>query len=244
MPHPKKMPMSDFERYKTRLASLEQLGLNLDLERREDFTAANGWNLDHYEADLPSESPGEPFEGGAFKAAQIVLRDYKFPPPNLITGIFVPDEPLEKRVMLLRARFLGFTFYFGVKVCGVTNELRQGKDGAERVWGYRYATLEGHFERGQIEFLIVKNLMSGTVQFKIDAFSKTGLIRNPIYRLGFALFGRHLQRRFARQSLLRMQTLVVQALHSGQVQGSIPTISTAQSNSEAQDKLEELTKTN
>ena len=234
--------MTEFERYKTRLDSLEKLGLNLDLERREDFTAANGWNLDHYEADLPSESPGEPLEGGSFRAAQTVLREYKFPPPNLITGIFVPDEPLERRVMLLRARFLGFTFYFGVKVNGVSDELREGKSGQERVWGYRYATLEGHFERGQIEFLIVKNLQTGSVQFRIDAFSKTGLIRNPIYRLGFGLFGRHLQRRFARQSMLRMQTLVAHALKNGQVAGSTPQISSAQNNPEAQDKLEELTK--
>jgi Domain of unknown function (DUF1990) len=234
--------MTDLERYKTRLASLEQLGLNLDLERREEFTAANGWDLDHYEADLPGEAPGEPLEGGTFQAAQSVLREYKFPPPDLITGIFVPDEPLEKRVMLLRAQFLGLTFYFGVKVNGVTDELRDGNDGQERVWGYRYATLEGHFERGQIEFLIVKNLLSGAVQFKIDAFSKTGLIRNSIYRIGFNLFGRRLQRRFARQSLLRMQNLVAQALKSGQVVGSAPNISSAQNNPEAQDKLEELTK--
>ncbi len=235
--------MTDFERYKSRLARLEKLGLNFDLERREEFTSANGWHSDHYEADLPVESPGEPLDGGSFRAAQTVLREYKFPPPDLITGIFVPDEPLEKRVMLLRARFLGFTFYFGVKVSGVTDELRDVKDGQERVWGYRYATLEGHFERGQIAFLIVKNLTSGVVRFTIDAFSQTGLIRNPIYRLGFSLFGRHLQRRFARQSLLRMQYLVAQALISGQVAGSAPNISSAQNNSEAQDKLKKLTKT-
>ncbi len=234
--------MTEFERHKSRLDRLEKLGLNVDLERREEFTAANGWNLDHYEGDLPSESAGEPLGGGSFQAAQTVLREYKFPPPNLITGIFVPDEPLEKRVMLLRARFLGFTFYFGVKVNGVTDELRAGKNGQERVWGYRYATLEGHFERGQIEFLIVKNLTNGGVQFKIDAFSQTGLIRNPIYRLGFSLFGRHLQRRFARQSMLRMQTLVAQALKSGQVAGSTPKISNTENNPKAQDKLEELTK--
>ncbi len=233
--------MTEFERFKARLESLEKLGLNLDLERRKDFTAANGWNLDHYEAELPSESPGEPLDGGSFRAAQTVLLDYKFPPPNLITGIFLPDQPLEKRVMLLRAHFLGFTFYFGVKVCGVSDELRAGKNGQERVWGYRYATLEGHFERGQIEFLIVKNLISGGVQFKIDAFSQTGLIRNLIYRVGFSLFGRRLQRRFARQSMLRMQTLVAQALKSGQVVGSSPKISSAQGNPEVQDKLEELT---
>ncbi len=233
--------MTNLDRYKSRLTALEKLGLNLNLERREDFTAANGWNLDQYEADLPAEPPGEPLEVGPFKAATEVLREYRFPPPDLITGIFLPDEPLEKRVMLLRARFLIFTFYFGVKITGVTDELRDTKDGKMRVWGYRYATLEGHFESGQIEFLIAKNLQTGAVKFTIDAFSKTGLIQNPLYRLGFHLFGRRLQVHFARQSLVRMQRLVTKTLKGGRKVGAAPEIKPAHHDPAAQDKLEELT---
>ncbi len=245
--------MTNFELYKARLERLANLKLNLDLERREDFTTANGWNLDQYEADLPPEATGEPCSNGSFKAAQAVLREYRFPPPDLITGIFLPDQPLEQRVMLLRANFLGLQFFFGVKVCGVTNELRQVGNGQERLWGYRYATLEGHFERGQIEFLIAKNLQTGTVQFRIDAFSKTGLIENVFYRVGFWLFGRRLQKRFARQSLTRMQLLVAQALSRGDLEalsrgdsealkiGSSPEIKIAPENSVAKAKLEELT---
>lgn len=232
--------MTDLTPYQARLEALGKLALNLDLERREEFTAANGWHLDAYEADLPSEAPGEPLTRGAFNAAAAVLREYRFPPPDLITGIFVADTPLEQRVMLLRARFLIFTFYFGVRVNAVIDELRPQTQ--ERIWGYRYATLEGHFERGQIEFLIVKHLPTGTVQFRISAFSKTGVIRNPFYKLGFALFGRRLQVRFSRESLKRMQHLVAEALRIGQTVGSTPPVANASTEPAAQDKLEELTK--
>ena len=233
--------MMDLTPYQARLAALEKLALNVDLERREEFTAANGWHLDAYEADLPSEAPGEPLEGGPFRIAQSVLREYRFPPPDLITGIFVPDGPLERRVMLLKARFLIFTFYFGVRVNAVIDELREAT--GERVWGYRYATLEGHFERGQIEFLIAKQLATGKVQFRISAFSKTGVIRNPLYRVGFALFGRRLQVRFSRDSLQRMQLLVAETLRTGQKVGSTPPVAPASTEPAAQDKLEELTQT-
>ena len=231
--------MTDLTPYQARLEALGKLALNVDLERREEFTADNGWHLDSYEADLPSEPSGEPLERGSFSAAQTVLREYRFPPPDLITGIFVPDAPLEQRVMLLKARFLIFTFYFGVRVNAVIDELRP--DSSERVWGYRYATLEGHFERGQIEFLIAKHLVTGTVQFRISAFSKTGVIRNPFYKLGFALFGRRLQVRFSRESLKRMQILEAEALRTGQTVGSAPPIQSATTEPAALDKLEELT---
>ena len=233
--------MTDLTPYQARLAALGKLALNVDLERREEFTASNGWHLDAYEADLPNEPSGEPLERGAFNAAVDVLREYRFPPPDLITGIFVPDGPLEGRVMLLKARFLIFTFYFGVRVNAVIDELRE--DAQERVWGYRYATLEGHFERGQIEFLIVKQLVTGAVQFRISAFSKTGVIRNPFYKIGFALFGRRLQVRFSQESLKRMQYLVTEALRTGQRLGSAPPVVSASSEPAAQDKLEALTQT-
>ncbi len=204
--------MSDWQRYKDQLELLGQRALNFDLERREEFTVANGWNLDQYEADLPPEPPGEPLERGSFAAASDVLREYRFPPPDLIKGIFVPDAPLEQRVMLLHAQFLGFNFKFGVRVNGVVSE----RVDQEWRWGYRYATLEGHFERGQIEFLIIKNLQTGAIKFKISAFSQTGMIKNPLYRLGFRLFGRRLQKRFARDSLRRMQLFVAEALQTNQ----------------------------
>ena len=202
-----------WEQQRARLAAYANAKVNYDYAQQHEHPSATGWRLDDYATDLPAEAPGPPAPAGSFAAAQDVLRRYAFPPPDLITGIFKPDGPLENRVMLLRAHFLVFNFYFGVKVSEVTDEAaRPGPAGPERVWGYGYRTLEGHFERGQIDFSIHKNLTTGAVQFRIHAVSQLGSIRNPFYWLGFKLFGRMLQRRFARQSLARMRALVADAL--------------------------------
>ena len=202
-----------WEQYRARIEAYADTDVNYDFTHQNEYTSATGWRLDDYAADLPPEAPGPPETAGSFAAAQDVLRRYAFPPPDLITGIFMPDGPLENRIMLLRAQFLFFKFYFGVRVSGVTDEAtRETPDGTERVWGYGYRTLEGHFERGQIDFTIHKNLASGAVQFRIHAVSQLGQIRNPFYWVGFRLFGRILQRKFARESLRRMREMVAAAL--------------------------------
>lgn len=199
--------------YRAQLQAYAHTKVNYDYQNVREYTAATGWRLDHYATDLPAEVPGPPEAHGSFAAAQDVLRRYAFPPPDLITGYFDPSQPLDQRIMVLRAHFLVFDFYFGVQVVDVIDEAAHaGSDGPERVWGYGYRTLEGHFEKGQINFSIHKNLATGSVQFRIKAMSQPGHIRNPFYWLGFKLFGRMLQRRFARQSLLRMGRLVAEAL--------------------------------
>ncbi|GAA4032692.1 DUF1990 domain-containing protein [Hymenobacter glaciei] len=198
-----------WEQYRARIETYTDAKVNYDFARQNEYTSATGWRLDDYATDLPAEAPGPPEAAGSFAAAQDVLRRYAFPPPDLITGYFDPKVPLEKRIMLLRARFLVFNFYFGVRVSEVTDEAsRTTPDGPERVWGYGYRTLEGHFEKGQIDFTIHKNLTTGAVQFRIHAVSQLGQIRNPFYWLGFKLFGRMLQRKFARESQRRMRKLV------------------------------------
>ena len=206
-------PAPLYEQHQARLAAYAQAGYNFDLTRTADYTRATGWNVDDYETELPPEAPGPPEPQGAWAAAGQVLRNYTFPPPNLITGIFVPDQPLEQRVMVLRGQFLGFSFWFGVRIGGVTDEVRTLPDGGqEQVWGYNYRTLEGHFERGEISFFVHKNLTTGRVVFRIHALSQTGRIRNPLYWLGFKLFGRMLQKRFSRQSMQRLKAQVEQML--------------------------------
>ncbi len=202
-----------WEQYKARLDAYANAQVNYDTTRQNEYSSATGWRIDDYATDLPAEVPGPPAAAGSFAAAQDVLRRYAFPPPDLITGIFMPDVPLAQRVMLLRARFLVFSFWFGVKVSEVTDVMSQATPaGPERVWGYGYRTLEGHFERGEIQFTLHKNLSSGAVQFCIHAVSQSGRIRNPFYWVGFKLFGRILQRKFARESLRRMRELVAAAL--------------------------------
>ncbi|MFN8531625.1 MAG: DUF1990 family protein [Anaerolineae bacterium] len=193
----------DFERW-------NQSNLNFDPTQRETFTDKLGWRIDDYSVGLPSEPPGDPLPHGSWQAACDVVRNYEFPDPGLITGIFVPDTPLESRIMILRARFLFFTFYFGVRIADVIDEVRHSEtSGDARVWGYGYRTLEGHFEMGEITFQVWKRLATGEVEFRVHAYSKTARIRNPFYRLGFRIFGRSLQRRFARTAMQRMQQLVI-----------------------------------
>ena len=202
-----------WEQYRAQIAAYTNAEVNYDFARQSEYTSATGWRLDDYATDLPAEAPGPPEAVGSFAAAQDVLRRYAFPPPDLITGYFDPAVPLDKRIMLLRAHFLVFNFYFGVRVSEVTDEAaRTTPAGPERVWGYGYRTLQGHFEKGQIDFTIHKNLNTGAVQFRIHAVSQPGQIRNLFYWVGFKLFGRILQRKFASESLRRMRELVAASL--------------------------------
>ncbi|HYE95110.1 MAG TPA: DUF1990 family protein [Rubricoccaceae bacterium] len=205
---------TDWERHRARLDALREAKPNYDLAQHHAFTRERGWNHDAYEAELPPEPPGPPLPRGAWAIARQLVHDYAFPDPRLITGVFVPDTPLEGRPMLLRARFLFFTFWFGVRVNSVIDEERGEGDERARVWGYSYTTLEGHFEQGQITFEVWKYVATGRVVFRVHAFSKPGRIRNPFYRIGFRLFGRGLQRRFARQAQARMQQFVREELEA------------------------------
>jgi uncharacterized protein (UPF0548 family) len=201
-------PTEPWKQYQARLKRLENLPYSFAFDQREQLFKEAGWLADQYEIELPSEALGMPLEGGTFARAQAILRDYKFPPSNLIRGYYYPEQPLEKRIMLLRARFLIFTFYFGVKITSVIDAHLKETDTDEYQWGYQYATLEGHFENGEITFLLIKRLNTGQVFFRIKAYSRVGKIRNPFYRLGFRLFGRSLQRRFAKESLMRLKQMV------------------------------------
>ena len=202
----------DWRRYQERLDALREQRYNLDLDRAHDYTEAEGWNLDHHEATLPPEPPGPPLPAddprASFAVASELVRTYAFPDPSLITGIFAPDDALPGRPMLLRARFLGFTFWFGVRVGREIDEVRDTEEGRVWAYGFDYATLEGHFEMGQITFEVRKDEATGVLTFHIDAFSKPDRIGNPLYRLGFRLFGRRLQLRFARTAIARMQRFV------------------------------------
>ena len=202
----------DWQDYADRLEAVREAPVNFEMDASHEVSETNGWNLDHHEIDLPWEAPGPPVPGGSWETACELARSYAFPDPRLITGIFSPDEPLSGRPMLLRARFLGFTFWFGVRLTEEVDTTRETSDGPVRVWGFGYYTLEGHFERGQITFEVQKHEASGRVMFHIDAYSQPDRIRNPFYRIGFKLFGRRLQLRFARTALDRMQRLTAETL--------------------------------
>lgn len=189
------------------LDELHDKGLNFDLDRRQRFTPENGWHVDDYRQPLPSEDPGSPQAGGSWQVACRLVRDYEFADPAIIRAIYHPDRPLERRDMLLEGRFHGLRFYMGVRVGGVNDETRRLGESHVRVWGWNYRTLQGHLEMGQMDYEVWKWLDTGAVEFRIHAFSRPATIRNPLVRLGFRVFGRRMQIKFARNACARMERL-------------------------------------
>jgi uncharacterized protein DUF1990 len=190
----------------TTLADLAGRPLNFDPDaphRPED-----GWRFDHYCEWLPSEAPGEPVAGGPFTIAQELLRNYRVADPRLVRATYDQDAPLEQRDMLLELRFHGLRFHVGVRVGGTRDETSTVEGREVRIWGWNYRTLQGHLEMGQMDYEVWKWLDSGAVEFGIHAVSRAVAMRNPLVRLGFRLFGRGEQLRFARHACKRMAELV------------------------------------
>lgn len=179
-------------------------------ERRVNFRArfeGAGWTTDEYCRPLPPEPRGEPVPGGSWEIAQRLLHEYDFADPSRVKAVYRPDTPLEGRDMLLEIRFLGLRFDVGVRVGGVHDETRQVDGREARVWGWSYRTLEGHLEQGEMTYEVWKWRDSGEVEFRIHRVSRPAPIPNPLVRLGFRLFGRREQVRFAHRACTRMLQL-------------------------------------
>jgi uncharacterized protein (UPF0548 family) len=190
------------------LRALHDKRLNFDLDGREAMTGEAGWNVDEYRQPLPPEPPGPPAPGGTWERARELMLDYEFADPGIVRAVYAPDSPLEGRDMLLEVRFVGMRFRFGVRVKGVVDETCEADGRTLRVWGWSYRTLQGHLEMGQAEYEVWKWLDSGEVEFRIHVVSRPAQIPNPILRLGFRIFGRRQQVRFARRACERMACLL------------------------------------
>ena len=197
------------------LAALQGKRVNFDATDRDSASRETGWYIDDYCQRLPREMPGDPEADGSFAAAQRLMLSYEFADPAIIRAIYEQDTPLEGRDMLLEARWHGLTFRFGVRVIDVVDETRTIDGRPVRVWGWSYATLEGHLEIGQMDYELRKWLDTGEVEFRIHAFSRRASVRNPLVRLGFRIFGRREQLRFARHACERMSRLVQLELDPG-----------------------------
>lgn len=212
------LTLNEARRY---LDRLHHTKLNYDLTRTEEFTPENGWYVDDYCVDLGSESPGPPEPGGIWETAVRLVKDYEFADPSIVRAFYYASEPLAGRTMLLEAKFYGLTFHLGVRVAGIVDEIREQEGRKARVWGWSYRTLQGHLEKGQMTYEVLKWLDSGAVRFRTHAYSKTAHITSPMVRLGFALFGRSMQKKFVRLASSRMQGLTNAAVDRN-VLGSIP----------------------
>lgn len=194
------------------LNDLHDKPLNFDLSRRDEFTPERGWKIDEYCQPLPTEPAGPPVSDGAWHVARRLVARYEFADPRIVRAVYRPERPLAERDMLLHARFYGLTFHLGVRVGGVVDDTCLVDGRMVRVWGWNYRTLQNHLEMGQMDFEVWKWLDDGAVEFRISSFSRPATIPNPLVRLGFRLFGRHMQVKFARRACERIRRLTVAGL--------------------------------
>jgi uncharacterized protein (UPF0548 family) len=178
-----------------RLRALHDSSFNFDPPSLTGAEGRKGWRVDHYCQPLP---------GGTWERARRMMEDYEFADPSIVRAVYAPDSALEGRDMLLEARFWGLRFHFGVRVGGVFDEICELDGRRARVWGWSYRTLQGHLEMGQMDYALWNWLDDGSVEFRIRVVSRPARIPNPLVRLGFRLFGRRQQVRFARRACQRM----------------------------------------
>jgi uncharacterized protein (UPF0548 family) len=200
------------------LAELRTRQLNFDLAGQAECTPANGWYLDDVRRALPSEPPGDPVPSGSWDTARRIARNYDFADPSIVRGFFDPDEPLEDRTMLLVLHFHALRIPVGVRVGDVYDEDRELDGRPGRLFGWNYGTLEGHVEKGQMDWQVWKFPDSGEVLFRIRSCSRPAGGGNLLVRIGFRLVGRREQLRFLKLTAERMARLTEE--QTGQTPGA------------------------
>jgi uncharacterized protein (UPF0548 family) len=187
-----------------RLSAPYDAAPNFEMSALAGIAPGSGWNVDDYRQPLPPEAPGAPEPGGTWEQARELMENYEFADPRIVRAVYAPDSALEGRDMLLEVRFWGLRFHFGVRAGGVVDEVQEHGGRPVRVWGWSYRTLQGHLEMGQMDYAVWKWLDDGSVEFRIHVVSRPARIPNRLIRLGFRLFGRGQQIRFARRACQRM----------------------------------------
>lgn len=186
-----------------RLAGAHQLRRSFEAEE-DETTPERGWNRYGSDAVVAVEPAGAPAPGGAFERAWQLVEGYAFSHPRIVRGHFIGGRALLGRHMLLELRILGLRLLGAVVVAAV-----RADDGAQlTVRGFRYDTLDGHFERGWEWFVVTKDHASGEVRFRIHAAWRRGDLPNAVFRLGFRLLARSYQRAWHRLAHLRLRRLL------------------------------------
>lgn len=184
------------------LAGLRERGLNYD---RGEVRRPK-WNFDVHRAVIADERPGPPEPDGPWEAACALVRDYEFTPPELLRAYYDRTTPLLGREMMLEGRFALLRFMMPVRITSVIEE----SDDTSDTFGWGYETLQGHMERGEVVYRVIKHRDTGLVEFTATSHSQSDPRLGPILRTGWALFGRREQLRFYRRICQRLPQLVRQ----------------------------------
>lgn len=204
-------------RVRRRLAELPTRPLNYDRALVNSTPVPPGWKVDDLRHPLHAERPGPPEERGSFELAKRLIRSYEFADPSIVRAYYDPTQPLLGRNMVLRLRALGIVqVLVGVRVLEVIDERRTVDERQACVWGWRYGTLQGHLEMGEMSWEVWKWTDSGEIDFRVHAVSQEAQIANPVIRLGFRLVGPHEREVFLHSTGRRMQRFTEIAASSGE----------------------------
>jgi uncharacterized protein (UPF0548 family) len=203
------------------LGELPQKRLNFDVAALVDASPSSGWTTTDLRQPLPSEPPGAPVDGGSWQIARRLMSGYEFADPSIVRAYYDPAVPLERRNMLLRLQAFGVAHFVGVRVGEVYDHTRELDGRTARIWGWNYRTLEGHVERGQMDWEVWKWLDDGRVEFRVHAVSRPARIPNLIIRVGFRLLRGHERQAFLESTKRRMRTFTELALASEDPDGAI-----------------------
>jgi uncharacterized protein (UPF0548 family) len=195
------------------LAALRGAALNFEPQPLDCYTPDRGWHADAVSQQLPGEPPGDPTPGGSWEIARRIIVEYRMADPAIVRATWEPGRPLLGREMLLELRlFRLISVHAGVRVTRVWDEHRVSGGREARVFGFEYATLAGHVERGRMDYEVCKRLDDGAVEFRLHSHSRASEEGALWVRLGFRLFGRREQLRFYRRCCERMARLTAREL--------------------------------
>ena len=191
-----------------RLAALADKPINYDPAALDLENPPEGWHVDVRCQPLAAEAPGEPLDDSSFAVACRLIRGYKFADPSIVRAFYDPELPLAGRDMLLELRTLGLLrIHVGVRVGAVYDDDRRVDGRAVRVFGWYYRTLQGHGEKGQMNWEVWKWLDSGAVEFRVHSVSRPATDRNLVIQLGFRLLRGHERALFLDSTNRRMKEL-------------------------------------
>ena len=188
-------------------STLGSRGRNFRPRTFEEAETDPAWHVDHRRGRLGRERPGPPVTDGPWETARRALADYAFADPSIVRAAFDGAVPLDGRDMLLVAPFLGLRFPMGVRVGGVVDREEQCDGRPVHRFAWHYSTLEGHLERGQMQYELLKWADSGDVEIRLHAYSQRSQAPHPVIRLGMRLFGRWMQHRFYDRVVACLQEL-------------------------------------
>jgi uncharacterized protein (UPF0548 family) len=191
------------------LARLHGLPLNFD----EGAVLHHRWHVDQLSQALPGEPPGEPARDGAWRIASRLVEDYRIADPAIVRATWEPGAPLEGRDMLLELRlYRVLRVHAGVRVTRAWDEPCRHDGRRARVFGFEYATLDGHIEMGRMDYEVWKWIDDGAVEFRLHSVSRASGQGPPWTRLGLRLFGRREQLRFYFRCCERIARLTAREL--------------------------------